>query len=52
MNSIKDKYYENDELVWFLQNDDHVFIDSNTKILEEGIKLLEEDPSQYKTLYF
>lgn len=52
MNSIKDKYYINDELVWFLQNDDHVFIDSNTKILDEGIKLLEEDPSQYKTLYF
>jgi hypothetical protein len=52
MNSIKDKYYENDELVWFIQNDDHVFIDSNTKILEEGIKLLEDDMSQYKTLYF
>lgn len=52
MNSIKDKYYINDELVWFLQNDDHVFIDTNTEILDQGLKLLQDDPSQYKTLYF
>ena len=36
-----------DKLVWFTQNDDHVFIDSNLDVVEEGIKLLQNDNKNY-----
>jgi len=41
-----------DELVWFTQNDDHVFIDFNMDILNEGLELLKNDTSQHKSIYY
>jgi hypothetical protein len=42
----------NDELIWFTQNDDHVFIDFNMDILNEGIELLKKEENSNKSLYF
>ena len=47
---IKHKHGGN-ELVWFSQNDDHVFIDFNMDILNDGLKLLKDEPNPRKTLY-
>lgn len=40
------------ELVWFTQNDDHIFIDTDADIILEGIELLKNDNTLYKTLYY
>jgi hypothetical protein len=40
------------DLIWFNQNDDHVFIDSNLDMINEGIKLLNEDSATYKSLFY
>ena len=39
-----------DRLVWYLGNDDHVFVDTSTAVFEEGLRLLAADPSVSKTL--
>jgi len=49
--TIIDKHGPN-ESVWFTQNDDHVFIDYNTDVLLEGLKLLEYDTNRHKSIYF
>jgi len=38
------------ETVFFMQNDDHIFVDFNMDILNEGVKLLESDPNEYKCI--
>lgn len=50
---FKEIYNSNeDRLVFFTQNCDHIFIDFNLDILNEGITLLKNDTiSKYKTLY-
>jgi hypothetical protein len=40
------------KLIWFTQNDDHPFIDTDLKVLNEGINLLNQDPEPYRSLYF
>jgi hypothetical protein len=40
-----------DELAWFTQNDDHVFVDYNMDIVNEGIELLKKDPTEHKSIY-
>ncbi len=40
-----------DELAWFIQNDDHVFVDYNMDILLEGIEHLKKEPSNHKSIY-
>jgi hypothetical protein len=39
------------ESVWFMQNDDHIFIDFNTDIVVEGLKHLEADNTRHKSIY-
>jgi len=39
------------ESVWFMQNDDHIFVDFNNDILLEGLKHLENDNSRHKSIY-
>jgi hypothetical protein len=51
MSELFDKFGPN-ELVWFTQNDDHIFIDFNMEILNEGLELLKNDPSKHKSLYY
>jgi len=41
-----------DRLVWFSQCDDHVFIDFNADIVNEGFELLRKDTSKFKSLYY
>lgn len=40
-----------DKLVWFIQNDDHPFIDFNQDILEEGLERLRAEGSKFRALY-
>ncbi len=39
------------ELVWFSQNDDHIFIDFNNDVLNEGLKLLQKENNKFKSIY-
>jgi hypothetical protein len=41
-----------DRLVWFSQCDDHVLIDSNLDIVNEGLELMRADPTPFKTLFY
>ena len=38
------------ESVFFMQNDDHIFVDFNMDILNEGVQLLENDTNEYKAV--
>jgi len=51
---IKTIYHKHgpEEAVWFTQNDDHIFVDFNTEILEEGLKILHNESSRHKSIYF
>lgn len=40
-----------DIIVWFMQNDDHPFIDFNEDVLEEGLARLSDDNSTFRALY-
>jgi hypothetical protein len=40
------------KLVWWLQNDDHPFVDSSPNTLQEGLQLLAADPAPFVSLYF
>lgn len=40
-----------DELAWFIQNDDHIFVDYNMDILLEGIEHLKKEPARHKSIY-
>ena len=51
MQKIKEKYGPN-ELIWFTQNDDHVFVDFNMEILNEGIELLKLEKNNRKSIYY
>jgi len=46
-------YEENgpEALVWFLQNDDHPFIDFDSSLWEEGLALMKNDEHQFKSMY-
>lgn len=39
------------KLVWFLQNDDHVFIDMNEDVFQEGLERMAKDDSPRVTMY-
>ena len=49
--NLQNKHGEN-ELVWFTQNDDHVFVDFNMDILNEGLELLKLESNDHKSIYF
>lgn len=52
MNSRIYNNYDINELIFFCQNDDHIFIDFNMDILNEGIHLLNEEKNEHKTLFY
>jgi hypothetical protein len=37
--------------IFFTQNDDHIFVDENDNLLQQGIQLMSEDSSDFHTLY-
>jgi hypothetical protein len=43
---------DDDRLVWFSQCDDHIFIDFNLDIINEGLELLRNDSGEFKTLFY
>jgi hypothetical protein len=43
---------KDEHLVWFTQNDDHVFVDVDTSMIDEGINLLLADNSSFNSLYY
>ena len=50
MESLKIKHGP-DELVWFSQNDDHIFIDFDMEILNEGLEHLKRETNPVKSIY-
>lgn len=46
-----DKQIDDNEIVLFLNNDDHAFIDYNTEMIESGIELLKNDPDPCAAIY-
>jgi len=45
------KEFGGNEPIMFLNNDDHVFIDYDTKLLEEGLDTLSNEPTRHKSIY-
>lgn len=43
---------DEERLVWFTQNDDHIFMDRDLDVLNEGLQHLENDTNNFKSLYF
>lgn len=43
---------EPDNLVWFCCNDDHPFMDYDTKVLEEILQCMKQNKSKYVSCYF
>ena len=43
---------QEDRLVWFSQCDDHVFIDFNLDVVNEGFDLLRKDTGRFKTMFY
>lgn len=40
-----------DDLIWFFCNDDHIFLDYNTELVEEIVTTLSNDTNPYKSCY-
>jgi hypothetical protein len=51
INYLTEKHGDN-ELVFFTQNDDHIFVDFNMDILNEGIELLKNEKNEHKILAY
>jgi hypothetical protein len=41
-----------DDIIFFCGNDDHIFIDSNTNIVEEGIDILKKEENSLSVVYY
>ena len=49
---ITNLYEKNpNELVWLSNNDDHIFIDVNTDLINEGVELLKKEQNPYASIY-
>ena len=44
--------FDINELILFCQCDDHIFIDFNMDVLNEGIELLNKEQNEHKTIHF
>jgi len=49
-NTVREKMDDND-LIFFTQNDDHPYIDINNDVILEGVGYMAEDPHPYKSMY-
>jgi hypothetical protein len=47
-----EQFTNDNELIFFAGNDDHIFIDSSLDMLRAGIKNLQEDPHPYRVIYY
>ena len=48
----KEIFIGKDDIIWYCGNDDHIFIDYDTSLVEEGLRLLESDPDPLASLYY
>lgn len=39
------------DFVWFMQNDDHPFIDIDISLIEEGLELLKSEKNEFSSIY-
>ena len=46
------QYADDNYPVWFAQSDDHIFVDFNLDILNEGLEYIKNDPSPYRSLLY
>ena len=44
--------FDDNDLIWFAGNDDHIFIDYDLDVVRAGIKVLNEDPDPYSVIYY
>jgi|694.fasta_scaffold75671_4 hypothetical protein len=44
--------FNDDDIILFTQNDDHIFIDCDLKVINEGIELLKNSTNKFKSLYY
>jgi len=47
-----ERFTDDNELIWFAGNDDHIFMDSSLDVLESGLALLRNDPDPYSVLFY
>lgn len=45
-------FVDDNELILFCGNDDHIFVDYNLEVLREGLDILRNDPSPNAVLYY
>lgn len=51
-NSLKEVFDDRDKLVWFLCNDDHVFMDYDLKSVESALSVLEKEDDKMASFFF
>lgn len=47
-----EQFTDDDQLIWYSGNDDHIFIDHNLDIIRSAIKTLNEDPDPNAIMYY
>ena len=47
-----ERFADDNQLVWYSGNDDHIFIDSSLDVVSEGVDLVGNDPDPLAILYF
>lgn len=47
-----EKHFNDDDIIWYHGNDDHIFIDYNLDIVEDIIHTLKNDPDPLATVYY
>lgn len=47
-----DKHFQDDDIIWYNGNDDHIFIDYNLDVVEDIINTLKEDSDPLSVLYY
>ena len=47
-----ERFTDDDQLVWYEGNDDHIFIDSNLDMIRAGIATLNADPDPLAVMYY
>ncbi len=50
--TLCEQFTDDNELIFFAGNDDHIFIDSSLDMLRAGIKNLQQDPNPYSVIYY
>lgn len=44
--------FDDQDVIWFAGNDDHIFIDYDLNVVSAGVKTLRNDPDPYSAVYY